>query len=203
MVSHTTSRQDWKETRRWRALELKREGWAQRQIAQALGVSEAAVSQWLGDVNEFGEQALHARPRPGAPRRLGQADRQQLPELLSHGAEAYGFRGDIWTCARVAKVIEREFGVAYHKAHVSRLLKQVAWTPQKPIERATQRNEALIESWRTEVWPELKKRPAGNAEGWFSSMNRASICCRPCVAPMPRVARRPCCGSFKHATICR
>jgi len=83
---------------------------------------------------------------------------QRIPELLSHGAEAYGFRGQLWTCARVRAVIGEEFGVSYHKAHVSRLLKAVKWTPQMPIERASQRNEESIEKWRVEVWPVLKKR---------------------------------------------
>ena len=167
MVSLTASPGDWKEARRCRALELKRAGWSQRQIAEALGVSEAAVSQWLGSVNEFGEWVLRARPRPGAPLRLGQTARRLLPALLSQGAEAYGFRGNIWTCGRVEKVIEGEFGVTYHKAHVSRWLKELEWTPQRPIKRALQRNEALIESWRTDVWPELKKRRDVNAERWY------------------------------------
>ncbi len=156
MVSLTATLHDWKEARRWRALELKCTGWSQRRIAEALGVSAAAVSQWLGSVNELGEAALRARPRPGALCRLGEVQRACLPELLSHGGEAYGFRGDVWTCGRVAKVIDREFGVSYHPAHVSRILKELEWTPQKPIERARQRNEALIESWRTDVWPAWK-----------------------------------------------
>jgi transposase len=45
------------------------------------------------------------------------------PDFLSHGAEAYGFRGEVWTCARVANVFEEEFGVTYHRGHVARLLK--------------------------------------------------------------------------------
>jgi transposase len=44
-----------------------------------------------------------------------------VTELLERGAPAYGFRGEVWTCARVAEVIRREFGVLYHPAHVSRL----------------------------------------------------------------------------------
>jgi len=63
----------------------------------------------------------------------------------------------------VAEVIKWEFGVTYHPAHISRILKDLGWTPQKPIERASQRNETLIEHWRTEVWPELKKGPPGAA----------------------------------------
>jgi transposase len=80
-----------------------------------------------------------------------------IPEFLSHGAEAYGFRGEVWTCARVAQVIQQEFGVLYHKAHVSRLLKELDWTPQKPILRATQRDEHAIARWRCETWPDIKK----------------------------------------------
>jgi len=81
-----------------------------------------------------------------------------VPEFLWHGPEAYGFRGQVWTCARVTRVIEEEFGVRYHKGHVSRLLRELGWTPQMPIRRAIQRNEQLIEQWRSEVWPELRRR---------------------------------------------
>lgn len=150
--------QDWRVARRWRALALKQQGWKQRKIAEVLGVSEAAVSQWLTLVDDQGEQALQGRLRPGAPTKLTPAQLRLIPSFLSHGAEAYGFRGEIWTCARVAKVIEQEFRVHYHKAHVSRLLKQLHWTPQKPTQRARQRDESRIASWRTEVWLDLKKR---------------------------------------------
>ena len=102
-------------------------------------------------------------PRPGRPRRLSAQELRLLPDKLSHGAEAYGFLGDVWTCARVAVVIREEFGVSYHKAHVSRLLKRLRWTPQIPIERAEQRDEDEITRWRLQKWPELKKRHAARA----------------------------------------
>jgi transposase len=158
MDKHALPR-DWKEARRERAFELKAQGWQQRAIARAFGVSDAAVSQWMAARREHGAEAWRARRHPSGPVKLTSAQLGLLPELLSHGAEAYGFRGNVWTCARVAEVIGAEFGVAYHKAHVSRLLKALNWTPQMPIERAAQRNEAVIEQWRIQVWPELKKRP--------------------------------------------
>jgi transposase len=107
---------------------------------------------------EQGAEALRARPHTGAPRRLTLEEVNLLPDFLSHGAEAYGFRGEVWTCARVALVINEEFGVRYHKAHVSRILKELHWTPQLPIERASQRDEEAIEMWREEVW-QLMLRP--------------------------------------------
>ena len=115
-----------------------------------------------------GEGALCARPHPGGPAKLSAGQRQLIPEFLSHGPAAYGFQGDVWTCARVAKVIEYEFGVLYHKAHVSRLLKALDWTPQKPIERASQRDEAFIEQWRSDVWPALKKKRSASSERSYS-----------------------------------
>src|SRR5262249_20236207 len=134
---------DW---RRFRALHLKRRGWYQRDIAEALDVSEVSVSRWLADARDFGPEALRARPAPRQPQHAP-VQKRSLPEFLWHGPEAYGFRGQVWTRARVAKVIEWEFGVRYHKGHVGRLLRELGWTPQQPIKRAIQRDEAAIRRW--------------------------------------------------------
>jgi len=160
-MSDTDSSQaaDWREGRRIRAWELKEESWKQWDIAQALGVSAGAVSQWLKRGREGGVEGLRRRPPPGTPARLGEDQRARLPELLARGAPAYGFRGDVWTCARVTKVTYREFGVRYHPAHVSRLLKKSRLPLQKPLRRADQRDEEAIISWKEERWPKLKKGP--------------------------------------------
>ena len=159
MSHNKTSFKDWKEARRKRAFELKELGWKQGDIAQALGVSAPAVCKWLSKVNaEPGVEAWRSKPARSGPLKLTPEQLRLIPDFLSHGAEAYGFRGEVWTCARVAKIFEEEFGVTYHRGHVARLLKALDWTPQLPLERAIQRDEEAIEHWRTEVWPELKKR---------------------------------------------
>ena len=87
---------DWREGRRLRAWELKQEGWSQQQIAEALGVSKGAVSQWMKRARDgAGAEALKRRPAPGARPRLSEQQRARLPELLARGAEAHGFRGDV------------------------------------------------------------------------------------------------------------
>ena len=130
---------NWREGRRLRAFELKERGWKQTEIADALGVSEGAVSQWIKRAREKGVQDLRHKPPPGAPPRLSEDERARLPELVAEGAEAHGFGGDVWTCERVATVIRREFGVSYHPAHVSRLLKKLRLSLQKPERRGDQR----------------------------------------------------------------
>ncbi len=146
-------------------MQSKPEGRYQRDIAAALGVSEVTVSRWRARAPEGGIEALSAHPAPGHPSDLSPARRALIPEFLWHGPEAYGFRGRVWTCARVAKVIELGFGAAYHKAHVARLLKELHWTPQTPIRRAIQRDEAAIERWRSAVWPGLLKQDRKERRG--------------------------------------
>lgn len=149
---------NWKEERRKRAWVLYQSGWKQKDIAEALGVTQGAISQWIKRGRAGGEEGLLEQPKSGAPVRLSADDRQKLPDMLARGAESFGFRGELWTCARVGKLIESEFGVRYHPAHVSRILKDLGWTPQKPMRRAKQRKEAEIQHWKDVRWPALKKR---------------------------------------------
>jgi transposase len=150
---------DWREGRRLRGWELSEQGWKPSKIAEALGVTRGAVSQWLKRGREGGVEALHHRPAPGVQARLNGAQRDRLPELLAQGAEHFGFRGDVWTRERVGEVIRREFGVSYHPTQVGRILKAIKWSRQKPKQRATQRDEAAIQRWREQKWEAIKKKP--------------------------------------------
>jgi len=139
-------------------LQLKQQSWHQRDIAAALGIREETVSRWLARARVGGPETLRAHPAPGPAPKLAPDQKRLIPEFLWHGAEAYGFRGEVWTRARIARVIEEEFGVRYHQGHVGRLLQELHWTPQVPIRRAIQRDEEAIRRWREEVWPELLRR---------------------------------------------
>ena len=141
---------DWLEGRRERAWELKQQGWKQKDIATALGVTKGAVSQWMRRAREGGVEALRRHPAKGPTPKLTREQMEQMPGLIAPGAEAYGYRGQVWTTKRVAEIIWRIFDVSYHPAHVSRLLRSVHLSVQQPIERATQRNEQAIATWRDE-----------------------------------------------------
>jgi len=156
--TNTPLPKDWREGRRLRAWELHEQRWPQRKIAEALGVTEGAVSQWISKGKTRGPEALRHHPSPGAPPKLTPEQRAQLPGLLAKGAEAYGFRGQVWTAARVAIIIKREFGVSYHPTHCSRLLKAIKHSAQKPESRASQRDAQAIQTWREQRVTELKKK---------------------------------------------
>src|SRR6476661_1472194 len=104
MEAFDSNPRNWREWRRLRALRLKQEGWTQRDIAAALGVREETVSRWLARARHGGPEALRVRSSPGRPPKLTSDQKRMIPEFLWHGAEAYGFHGEAWTCARVADV---------------------------------------------------------------------------------------------------
>jgi transposase len=125
---------DLREKRRLLAWELHQQGWSQRRIAAALGVTQGAVSQWIKRAVEGGGvAALYHHPAPGRRAALTDEQYRQIPALLARGTEAYGFQGGRWTTRRVAIVLKDTFGVSYHPAHVSRLLSKYCpgWRDQK------------------------------------------------------------------------
>jgi transposase len=153
------------------------------------GRQPGRVSQWLKRAREGGVEALYSQPPPGPTPRLPAEQFAQLPGLLARGAEAFGFIGEVWTAKRIAAVIREEFGVRYYPDHVGRLLRAAGWSPQKPIHRATQRDEAAIERWSTERWPALLAKPRRRSAQSSGLMSRPSILYRPSSAPGRRGAR--------------
>ena len=149
---------DWREWRWLRTLDLQHQGWRQRVIAEALDASEETISRGLARARHGSRAALLAHPAPGHPLKLSDAQKRLIPELPWHGPEAYDSRGQVWIRARIARIIEEEFGVRSHKAHVGRLLRELGWTPQVPIRRAIQRDEEAIRLWRDETWSALRRR---------------------------------------------
>src|SRR5437879_2345268 len=105
MSKNLTPPKDWREGRRMRAWQLHKQGWKQKDIAAALGVTEGAVSQWVKKAKAQGVEALRHQPPPGAKPKLSPEQQAQLPILLAQGAEAFGFRGRIWTTEGVAQMI--------------------------------------------------------------------------------------------------
>jgi len=148
----------WQEERRKRAYALVQAGWPQKKVAEALGVTEGAVSQWMKRAREGGLEALQHQAPPGAESKLSAEQLASLPDVLARGAEAYGFAGAVWTRARVRQVIQDVFGVNYHVDHMSYLLKKIGWSSQKPIRRAAQRDEGKIRQWN-ENWTNVEKKP--------------------------------------------
>lgn len=146
------------EQRRMRAADLLEQGVLPAEIARQVGVSHQIVSDWRTAWRRSGRDGLRGAGRAG---RLPKVTTEQLVQVewtLARGAEANGYPNDLWTLQRVADVIERVTGVAYHPARVWYILRQqLGWTWQRPARRATERDDEAIARWVKQRWPRLKK----------------------------------------------
>lgn len=163
------------EQRRLAAAGLFAAGATQAQVARTLGVSPQSAHRWHARWKTGGVAALRAPGRQGGPSKLTEADWQAVEQALHAGAEAAGFESDLWTLKRVAAVIERLTGVAYHPGHVWWLLRGHGWSAQRPIRRASERDEAAIARWVAQDWPRIQQTPASSDDG---SSSRTSPACR-------------------------
>ena len=145
------------ERRRRRAIDLLREGHPPVEVARVVGVDRRSVRRWNAAFKKEGEEGIRAKPSPGRPPRLNREAKEDLVEALTEGPIASGFPTELWTCPRVAHLIEERFGIRYHPDHVCRLLHSLGWSPQKPQRRAEERDEAEIRRWVQKEWPEVKK----------------------------------------------
>lgn len=157
-----------REVRRKIAGRLLLEGKTISEVARIVKASKSSVKKWKDAVDRGGLDALNAKPHPGRKPRLNSKQKQQLVKLLLRGPLDAGYRTDLWTCDRVAAVVERKFGVRYHPGHVWKILHSLKWTCQKPEQRARERDELAVERWRREAWPRIKKGRRGASDCCFS-----------------------------------
>ena len=147
------------EKRRFDAIRLLGEGLNQTDIARRLKVSRPTVVRWVGQYRRQGKAALRKAGRAGRKPMLDPKDRHRLEALLVRGPEALGYETPLWSCPRVAHLIEQEFGIHYHEGHVWKVLVSLGWSPQRPVGEARERNEQQIQTWKRKTWPAIKNKP--------------------------------------------
>jgi transposase len=145
------------ERRRKQAVQAVAEGEARKTVAKVLGVTARTVSRWVQASRK--PDGLAAKPNPGPTPGLTDDDLRKLKPLLSQGAKAHGWHNELWTAARVARLIEREFGIDYHPEHVRKILKRrLGWTSQKPHRKARERNDKEVARWVGDEFPRIVRQ---------------------------------------------
>jgi transposase len=148
------------ERRRKRAVQAVADGQPRKTVAQVLGVHPKTIARWVRAARR--PAGLDAKPQPGPTPGLSADDLRQLEVLLVQGAKAHGWHNELWTAARVARLIEREFHIDYHPEHVRKILKvRLGWTSQKPRRRARERDDAEVHRWLTDEFPRIVREARG------------------------------------------
>ena len=167
------------ETIRLMAVEWARDGEAPSAVVASYGFSRTAIYKWLAAACKpgVGLRALHSRPAPGRPRSLTPRQEQQVFRWINgKDPRQYGLDFGLWTRSVVADLIERKFALQLGLTAVGELLAKLGLTPQKPLQRAYQRDPEAIEKWRRETFPAIARRAkveGGEVFFWDESGFRA------------------------------
>jgi transposase len=141
---------------RIRAVRQIEQGAHPEEIAQALGMTRAAVYGWLAKYREGGLEALKARPVPGRPPTLSGSQLQRIYTLVvGNDPRQLPFTFALWTRAMVRELIGREFAVRLSEVSVGRLLPKLGLSPQRPLDRAYQQNPEAVARWNAETYPAI------------------------------------------------
>jgi len=152
------------ERRRFQAAKLFDKGLSQAEVARRSGVSRESARRWYADWQSHGKTGLRKAGRAGRKPRLNPDQLNELRRGLTEGPEVLGYGTGLWTCWRVADLIQRQTGQRFHPGHVWRILRSLGWSCQRPTGRATQRDEPAIQRWKKVRWPAIKKKPVSSAE---------------------------------------
>ena len=130
---------------------------SQAEIARQLGVSRATVSVWAKTIEAKGIRGLRKRKAAGSQSKLNPSQKQKLRYMLDRGALANGFPTDRWTLERVQQLIQQKFEIVYHPNYLNRLLRNLGFSPQKPLPQAIEQDKVLVKAWLQRDWPRIKK----------------------------------------------
>ena len=150
------------------------EGKTAPQIGNILKVHRSKVSIWLRNWQQKGMDGVLEGRRPGRPPSLSDGQQRKLTDILDSGPVAYGFTSGVWTCPMVARVIDEEFSVSYHPSHVSRILRELKFSVQRPKKRLVQADKTHQSRWIRHQYPNIKKKPKSKERPSSSRTKRAS-----------------------------
>jgi transposase len=153
-------RTDWREQRRLRVLDRYHDGWQQKTIAQALGISRGYVSQLVKRVKNLPQEhrpaALKIVKRAGRKPTFTSQHKRDIVALVDRGAAVFGLPGQVWTLRTLRQVIHKELGFWVGKSWLAEMLRAQGYSCQKPVTQAKERNDKAVAGFRG-GWSNLKK----------------------------------------------
>lgn len=156
------------ERRRKRAIDAVAVGESLLSVANAVGVHVKSVERWVRMARQ--PNGLDAKPQTGPTPGLTDANLKRLERLLLKGAKANGWSNELWTAARVTRLIEKKFAIRYHPEHVRKILKRrLGWTSQKPRRKARERDDKEVTRWVGDEFPRIIR------EAWTRSAHLAFL----------------------------
>lgn len=139
-------------------------------VASGMGINRRTIYRWLFAHKAHGYEGLHAKPVPGPQGRLNRRQLQRLEKIIREkNPQQMKFEYALWTLRMIQTLIHQEFGVNLSVSSVRRLVRNMGFTPQRPLYRAWQQDPEKVAQWLREDYPKiLKQAKRANALIFFA-----------------------------------
>ena len=127
------------------------------EVIATFGLHRTNIYKWIKKYNEGGWEALKSSKSAGPKPKLSKSDELKLGKLLLKNPQQLRFEYALWTLEMIAELIESKFNTKLSTFSISRLLKKIGYTKQKPLYRAYQQNPESVQLWLNEQYPKIKK----------------------------------------------
>ena len=133
-------------------------------VAAAFGLSVRTIFGWLAKFAEGSQNALLAKPIPGRPPKISADEMRWIAQTVrGNSPQQFKFEFGLWTLSLIGELIKRQFGKSLSLASVSRVMKLLGFSAQKPLYQAWQQDGQLVQQWEAETYTAIKAR--ARAEG--------------------------------------
>jgi transposase len=144
------------------AVNLVLSGKSRIEAAEAVGVNRRFVGKWMKSYAEMGDASLAGGQRgrrPGEQKALSRQQEALIRRLiLGRCPDQLKLPFALWTREAVGQVISQRTGVQLSLTAIGSYLAAWGLTPQKPIRRASERDEAAIMAWMQQDYPAIARR---------------------------------------------
>lgn len=140
------------------AIKAVQEGQSATDVAKTLGINRQTIYRWMANYLSGGQKALQAKPISGRPSKLTEDQMQWIAEAVRNDTpQQYEFEFALWTLKIIGELIKRQFDIKLSINTLSRVMKLLGFTAQKPLYQAWQQDEKLVQQWEHEIYPEIKR----------------------------------------------
>jgi transposase len=127
------------------------------EVIKTFGMHRSNIYKWLKIYDDYGCAGLQSSQSKGPVPKMTPKQKQQLYSYLQKNPLQLKFEYALWTIEMIVELIHLKFGVQYSSVQVGRILKEIGFSQQKPLDRAYQQDPEKVEKWLTTEYPKIKR----------------------------------------------
>lgn len=128
------------------------------EVCELLDIPTRCLFSWLSWYRGGGWDALRSAPKSGRPKKItGKVLSWLYNAITEQDPRQFKMDFSLWTLNLIRALLKDKKGIIVSKSSISRLLKQLGLSPQKPIYKSYKRDPKEIEKYLDKTFPQLRE----------------------------------------------